>query len=256
MFQRIGMLVLGLGIMIAADTTVIHAGVIQYGDKDLLGTGAYSRDPVTGAALEGLAPGVTSLGTFGLSGFQHSFPFRPSAGDFPGTDQIYVGSMQTHAHDGYAGFVGRLKGPQNIVMDYSSIVPTGHIISTLTLGIGFDDFQRPVFGQPYFASVNGIPDIPLTNFANAFSQTGPRASFGSIGISPTVLLASNVLTLSINQGGTGGDGWAIDFLTIGVTTTPASNVVPEPSSMGLWSIFVVLGLIWRHRVNALANLDA
>jgi hypothetical protein len=40
-----------------------------------------------------------------------------------------------------------------------------------------------------------------------------------------------VLTLSIDQGGDGGDGWALDYLTVGVTTqqTPTSTV-PEPLS--------------------------
>jgi len=41
----------------------------------------------------------------------HEFPFTPSAGDFAGTDQIYVRSVQTAAHDGYAGAAQRINGP-------------------------------------------------------------------------------------------------------------------------------------------------
>jgi threonine dehydrogenase-like Zn-dependent dehydrogenase len=35
--------------------------------------------------------------------------------------------------------------------------------------------------------------------------------------------------VSIDQGGDGGDGWAVDFLTVGVTTSAAG--VPEPSML-------------------------
>jgi len=212
-------------LMVAANCA--SATVLQYGDKDVLGTGAYySTDPVTGATLEGLAPGVSTVGFFGLTGFAHSYPFSPSV-DFVGTDQIYVGSTHTGSSDGYAGFSGRLNGPQTIAMDYNSIVPVGETIDSLTLGIGFDDFQFPAFGQAYTVSINGIADPALTTLANSFGQTGPRASFATIGISPSNLDPSHILTLSIDQGGTGGDGWAIDFLTVGVTT------VPEPFSLVL-----------------------
>ena len=63
-----------------------------------------------------------------------------------------------------------------------------------------------------------------------------------IGIDPDDLLPSDVLTLSINQGGTGGDGWAIDFLTIGVT----SSDVPEPATMSLLAMGCVM-LVRRRR---------
>ncbi|MGK7460485.1 hypothetical protein ACSRCL_23230, partial [Salmonella enterica] len=62
--------------------------------------------------MEGLAPGTTSLGIFGLTGFFHGFPFSPSPADYPGTDQIYVGSIQPGFSGGYSGFGGRLNGPQ------------------------------------------------------------------------------------------------------------------------------------------------
>jgi len=56
-----------------------------------------------------------------------------------------------------------------------------------------------------------------------------RERFFSIGIAPAMLVNTNVLTLSINEGGDGGDGWAVDFLTVGVTSSP----VPKPGSVAI-----------------------
>ena len=108
-------------------------------------------------------------------------------------------------------------------MDYASLVPAGETVVDLTLGIAFDDFQNVSFGQPYSVSINGLAVASLTNLANSLDQTFPQVQFASIGIDPALLLGSNVLTLSVDQGGNGGDGWAIDFLTIGVTTIPAPS---------------------------------
>ena len=44
------------------------------------------------------------------------------------------------------------------------------------------------------------------------------------------LLPSEMLTLSIDEGGDGGDGWAVDFLTVGITSQGAA--VPEPATLG------------------------
>ena len=195
-------------------------GVLQYGDQDVLGTGSYGADPTAGATLEGLAPGAI---TFGGPEVNHGFPFSPEGDDFPGTDQIYVGSAQSGFQDGYSQFAGRLAGPQVIVMDYGSLVPAGETVVDLTLGIAFDDFQNVSFGQPYSVSINGVAVASLTNLANSLDQTFPQVQFASIGIDPALLLGSNLLTLSVDQGGNGGDGWAIDFLTIGVTTIPAPS---------------------------------
>ena len=35
------------------------------------------------------------------------------------------------------------------MLDYSSLVPSGKPITSFTLGIAADDFQYPVFGQPF-----------------------------------------------------------------------------------------------------------
>lgn len=192
------------------------AGVLEFGDRDMCNTGVYGTDPTLGATLEGLAVGATSFGT-GI--YNHGFPFSPSS-DYVGTDQIYVGATQTGFHDGYSNAATRIAGPQSISMDYSSLV-TGGGVQSLTLGFMADDFQNAVFGQPFTARINGVVNDTLTSLLNSLDQTGPVLQFVSIGLDVSSLDPSHVLTLSIEQGGDGGDGWAIDFLTIGVTNVPA-----------------------------------
>lgn len=217
------------------------ASTILYGDEDCLGQGCYgATDPTAGATLTGLAANVVTTST---NFYGHAYPFSPDPGDFAGTDQIYVGSVQTAGHDGYSGSVQRINGPDNFSLDYSSLVPGGATITSFTLGIAADDFQFTVFGQPYTATVNGTVDAALTSELESLNQSGPIVQFFTIGIDPSLLNGSNVLNLSINEGGDGGDGWAVDFLTAGVTTT----ATPEPANIGLISAGVVLALIALRR---------
>ena len=203
------------------------AAVTYYGTPDLEGYGyPGNADPTVGANPQGLAPDAVTLAT---TAYGHPFPFAPAAGDYPGTHQIYVGSNQTADRDGYSGYSGRIAGPQVVTMNYASMVPAGSAVTTLTLGIGADDFQFPAWGDPFTAAVNGVVDPAISNQLMALNQTGPYEQYFSIGIDPASLLPSGVLTLSINEGGDGGDGWAVDFFTIGVTTAP----VPEPVTAAL-----------------------
>jgi hypothetical protein len=231
--QRLGVAVLGLAAL-AFCSARAAAGVIEYGNENVLNSGAtYPSDPKAGASLQGLAPNVITDATLTLG---HGFPFSPNAGDFPGTDQIYVGSVQTGSHEGYSQAAQRVNGPQVLTLDYSSLIPVGQKVSTLTLGIATDDFQFPRFGQPFTAQVNGRTNAALTGKLNSLDETGPVVHFFTIGIDPAVLSSTNVLTLSINEGGDGGDGWAVDFLTVGVTTSPLGTSVPEPSSLTLLAL--------------------
>jgi hypothetical protein len=219
---------------LAAAASGAHAGVLEFGNENLLTTGTYSSDPKTGATLQGLMPGVVtdSSGTFA-----HGFPFSPSAGDFPGTDQIYVGSVQTAAHDGYSVSSQRINGPDVLTLDYSALVAPGQKVTSLTLGVGSDDFQNAVFGQPFTAKINGAVDSVLTSKLNSLNESGPVEHFFTLGLSPTLDTSAHTLTLSIDEGGDGGDGYAIDFLTVGVTTA----AVPEPAT---WTLAVLgLGLV-------------
>ena len=212
---------------LATGNAQISSNSVEYGDEDLCNTGTYSSDPKAGATLIGLAPNVVTLATHS---FGHSFPFAPTPTDYPGTDQIYVGQVQTANRDGYSSYGGRLHGPQTITLDYSGLVPAGQNILTLTLGIGADDFQFPAWGDPFTVMINGATNTALAAAINGLNQTGPYEQFLSIGIDPAALQNNHILTLNISEGGDGGDGWALIFLTIGVTTS--SNAPPNLGSLG------------------------
>jgi hypothetical protein len=221
------------------------ASVEMYGDENVLNSGTtYASDPTAGATLQGLALGVSTAATLVTP---HGFPFVPEVGDFPGTDQIYVGSHQTASHDGYSGTSQRISGPDNLSLDYSNLLPAVQNIQTFTLGIAFDDFQNQVFGDPFTLSVNGTPNAALSALANSLNQTGPVVQFFTIGLDPSLLSPSGVLNLSIDEGGDGGDGYAIDFLTVGITGT-----VPEPASVGVLGLLAYAALKRRRRSVAMA----
>jgi hypothetical protein len=217
-----------------------HAAVLTYGDQDLLGTGVYGSDPTAGATLQGLAPGMVTYATLITA---HAYPFAPSIGDYPGTDQIFVGATQTGAHDGYSVATQRINGPQVITLDYSALIPSGSQINTFTLGIAADDFQFPPFGQPFTASINGVVNAALSSALNSVDQSGPVTQFLTIGLDPTTLASNNILTLTINEGGDAGDGWAVDYLTAGVTT----SLVPEPSPSLLLAVGALALTCYRHK---------
>lgn len=214
-------------------TSSAFATTLTFGDRDCLNLGCYgASDPTNGATLEGLASGTITVAS---SSFGHGFPFAPQVGDFSGTDRIFVGSVQTGAHDGYSGAASRINGPQVLSLDYSSLIGPGKVLDTLTLGIASDDFQFPAFGQPFSATVNGLANVALTSQLNSLNEGGPVVLFFTIGLNPNIDSGNHILTLSINQGRDGGDGWAVDFLTVGVTTRDAA-AVPEPATITLLAL--------------------
>jgi hypothetical protein len=244
-WQGLGAIVAPALLMLGTGPAAAGPSFLEYGNENLLGTGTYPSDPKAGATLIGLAPGVV---TDSSGFFAHGFPFSPGPGDFPGTDQIYVGSVQTASHDGYSQSPQRINGPMVLTMNYSSLVPSGQKVATLTLGLATDDFQFQVFGQPFSATINGQASSALTAKLDSLNETGPVEHFFTIGIDPSLLLPSNVLTVSINEGGDGGDGFAMDFATIGVTTSVST--VPEPSTLAFAGAGIATAVFrrWRTRV--------
>lgn len=238
------MLRLIIAILVLTLSANAPAFVMTFGDKDALGFDVYGDDePTDGASLEGLMTGEV---TFAFNSYAHGFPFDPELVEFAGTDQIFVGSDQTAFGDGYSVYGGRQAGPQIITMDYNPIVQPGHTVETLTLGIAADHFQEAhgFFNNGYVALLNGHIVVDLINELNALLQTGPAVQYSSLGIDTAILDPGHVLTLTIDQAGFGNDGWAIDFLTIGVTTH-----VPLPPAFVLFGAGLVAtaGLSRRTR---------
>ena len=258
---RFGLLALAvLGLSAAhpafAQVTSIAPGVLEYGNENQEGAGPYSGgfnpvgfSPKAGATLSGLSAGQITSGAQS-SGHSEFFPDAP-AGDFAGTDTIHVGSTFTNqAHDGYAGQylypqvpgdTHVVKGPDTFSLNYASLVPAGQALQTLTLGIELDDFQFAKFGDPYIATINGAESTQLESVMNQVVLTDPSSQFYTFGINPSLLNSSGVLNLSIDEGGDGGDGYAVDFLTVGVTTNAAPAAVPEASTTVSFGLLLALG---------------
>jgi hypothetical protein len=150
--------------------------------------------------------------------FSHGWPFFPETGvdaDFAGTDQIFTAPGQTGFGDGYSSYAGRVQGANALTLDYASLLPVGHAITTFTLGIAADDFQRPTFGQAYSVSVNGSVHTGMTNFLNGITQTGPATQFLTFGLDPKLLTGSRS-----RRPATGATGGRSTTLTVGIETQP------------------------------------
>ena len=233
----------------SAQTTSVAPGVLEYGTENQEGAGPYSPgfDPKAGATLSGLAAGQVTMGAQS-SGHTEFFPDAPT-GDFAGTDTIHVGSTFTdQAHDGYAdqyltdpGHV--VKGPDTFTLNYSSLLAAGQTPQTLTLGIEADDFQFSKYGQPFTAFINGVESAGFEKVLNTPVLTDPSSQFFTFGVDPSLLSSNGILNLSIDEGGDGGDGYAVDFLTVGVSANGASPAaVPEASTTVSFGLLLFLGI--------------
>ena len=164
-------------ILLSALTIPSHAGKLFYGDKDCLNQGCYgTSDPTARETLQGLAPNVVTLAT---NSFGHGDPFSPS-NDFPGTDQILVGSLQPGIHDGCSTASQPINDPAAFSLEYSSLVAPGQTVTSLTLGIAVDDLQFPAISNPFTATMNGSVNAAITAQLNAFASSGKSAGNGQV----------------------------------------------------------------------------
>jgi len=198
-----------LDIYDANSATLVNdaSGIAVYGSENFFGQGYPAKaNPYQGATLTGLSANAS---TVAISKFVGPATFAPSVTDYPGTDQIYVGSNETPG-------VNQLAGPQVITLDYSALTELSHPIKTFTLGIATDGFENPTINIPYTVSINGVVNPQLTSILNSLSDADRVEQFVSIGIDPAQLQASKVLTISIDSPGNDVSGWAVDFLTVGI----------------------------------------
>ena len=121
-------------------------------------------------------------------------------------------------------------------LDYSSLVPRRATqFLTLTLGIAADDFQFPSFGQPFHRTRQRRNCVRVDDGAEQPRSGGAgQLRFFTIGLAPSLDNLAHTLTVSIDNGGDGGDGWAVDFLTLGVTSQPSA--IPEPATLALFGV--------------------
>jgi hypothetical protein len=183
------------------------SGIAIYGTENFFGQGYPAKaNPYEGATLTGLAANAS---TVAISKFVAPTTFAPTTSDYPGTNQIYVGSDQTPG-------VNQVAGPQVFSLDYSALTKLSRPIKTFTLGIATDGFENPTTNIPYTVSINGVVNTALTSILNNLNDADRVEQYVSIGIDPAQLLASKVLTISIDSPGNDVSGWAVNFLTVGI----------------------------------------
>jgi hypothetical protein len=155
----------------------------------------------------------------GASTPAHAFPWQVNTNDPSGTDRIMVPSSYNgnppHGQDGYVSSTSRPSNlPQPIII--SNTFP-GLTVSSAILQMFVDDFQAPVFGTVYQATINGVRAPFLENVLNQLNQTGPVGQLITLQV-PTdylSLLNTGNVTISIDDPVTGaGDGFAIDFVKL------------------------------------------
>lgn len=199
------------------------ANVVVFGDLDRVGNGTYLTSPWDTAALFGLTAGQTSAGPV----FPAAGPTPPNQADFQRTDRVLKGTGS--AQDGYANAMNNpLSGAHTFTLDYTAALQGGTAVDTLTIGVMLIDVQPSASAQ-YTLNVNGSASAftNITGVVNGLDQAGQAGQFLSFGVPLDVLAlnpSANTLNFTIDQG-VGGDGFAVDFLTVGVTP------VPEPAGL-------------------------
>lgn len=176
--------------------------IVREGDIDNLGFGwPTGFDPFSGNSTP-----------------SHPYPWTVDSTDPDGTDRImvvssYMGSPPS-GQDGYTSTTLRPENdPRKIVMTFS---PPGSIVSAI-LQIFVDDFQSPVWGSVFQATLNGTRAPDLEVILNSLNQTGPIGKLISYQLPAHIVgtLSGGRLEILVDDRVTGaGDGFAFDFFRL------------------------------------------
>lgn len=170
------------------------------------------------------------------------FDWKIDPEDPPGTDRIVlVSSYRCRPPRGEDGYTGQAMLPHKrksplkceipeehrvvpIVIEYNL---KGRTIRDAMLQLFVDDFQAPVWGTAYEASLNGTRIPTLEAQINSLNQTGPVGKLISYPITENFLplLSSGKVELKIDDSTTGaGDGYAISFVKLLINKRQLANL--------------------------------
>ncbi len=152
----------------------------------------------------------------------HPWPFAAEASDPSGTDRIMIGSggNPPSPRDGYSFTTSRPNNlPVPVSLRYS---PVADPIQSARFLIFTDDFQGPVWGSKFTATLDGQRFPKLEVQINRLLQTGPTGRMVSVDVPDNLLplLQDSSVDLLIDDATTGlGDGYVVDFVKLLINPT-------------------------------------
>ncbi len=155
----------------------------------------------------------------------HFYPWDRNPKDTLGFDMIMLPSSmgvksEPCGGDGYSGQYGMMKetyGKTNFAFTIPMNLPVETKITSASIMMFVDDFQKPVFCSNFEAYINGRRAPFIEKALNALNQTGPIGKMITLNVPADFLdsLKSKNLTLYIDDATTGAaDGYAVDFIKI------------------------------------------
>jgi uncharacterized repeat protein (TIGR01451 family) len=149
----------------------------------------------------------------------HGFPWLVDTNDPAGTDRILLGSSYDgHPPFGSDGYTGSTTRPQNLPQAITiSNQLTSLKVHSAILQMFVDDFQSPVWGSRFQATINGVRAPFLEDILNQLTQTGPigRLITLQVPVDYLSLVSTGNVVFHIDDPTTGaGDGYAVDFVKL------------------------------------------
>jgi OmpA-OmpF porin, OOP family len=151
----------------------------------------------------------------GTSTPSHQWPTEINPNDVVGLDRIILGSSYkgNNGADGYSGSYSNETKPVPITFELKDLKQLK--INKVTMQIFLDDFQAPVFGSRFTATINGKRFYNFEKILNELNQTGPIGKLVTIDVPAELLpeFSKDKVDILIDDPTTGiGDGYAIDFI--------------------------------------------